>query len=284
MTLPAAFAFATPAAASTVPADAWWRLGVGIDNWHDAARAAAQQAVAETIAALQAEAAQTEPRGSRSSPRRPSTRSRADHSHVDLEVLRAAVSVSDVLRAHGVDVQRERGRIACPLHGGTNPQAFSYDRERWHCFACGTGGDVFALVMALRGCEFREALAVVAELAGVTTDTPSRVSTAELEQRQTIARRRQRRLERLNAWWRTRSHQWMSALFVTVNAVNQWQADAKAPNDEWWDELDDRCTARDRAEAMTEMFAEVRSVEQHVQAFIAEQRGLVTVPWGAASC
>lgn len=49
----------------------------------------------------------------------------------------------------------------CPFHDDRSP-SLSVWRDRWHCFGCGIGGDVFAFVMLQRGCSFREAVDVVA--------------------------------------------------------------------------------------------------------------------------
>lgn len=56
----------------------------------------------------------------------------------------------------------DKFRLACPVHQGTNASMI-LSREPsavWmsHCFACGFSGDALALVMAVRGCRFPEAL------------------------------------------------------------------------------------------------------------------------------
>ena len=43
----------------------------------------------------------------------------------------------------------------------------SEERNMWHCFGCGKGGDVFAFIMEIEGIDFREALSSLAERAGV---------------------------------------------------------------------------------------------------------------------
>ena len=56
----------------------------------------------------------------------------------------------------------------CPFHQERTP-SFMVNEEKamWHCFGCGKGGDVFAFVMEMEGLEFREALKMLAERAGV---------------------------------------------------------------------------------------------------------------------
>jgi DNA primase len=56
----------------------------------------------------------------------------------------------------------------CPFHGEKTPSFYVFpDRENWHCFGCGLGGDVFSFVMRSENVEFAEALRLLAARAGV---------------------------------------------------------------------------------------------------------------------
>jgi hypothetical protein len=58
------------------------------------------------------------------------------------------MTVEDVLRAHGWSVGT-RGRTNCPLHEGSNLEAFSYIEETWYCFAQCGGGNAVQLAQRL---------------------------------------------------------------------------------------------------------------------------------------
>jgi len=60
------------------------------------------------------------------------------------------VTVQDVLEKYGHDVGTG-SRTVCPLHAGTNRQAFSYTDQEWYCFACGEGGTALGLADRLAG-------------------------------------------------------------------------------------------------------------------------------------
>jgi DNA primase len=56
----------------------------------------------------------------------------------------------------------------CPFHGEKTPSFLvSPDKQTFHCFGCGKGGDVFSFIMEIEGLSFREALERLAARAGV---------------------------------------------------------------------------------------------------------------------
>jgi DNA primase len=85
------------------------------------------------------------------------------------ELIKEKLDVVEFLRGY-LNLQQagKNFKALCPFHKEkTASFMISPERQSWHCFGCGLGGDIFGFLMRYENLEFAEALRVLAEKAGV---------------------------------------------------------------------------------------------------------------------
>jgi DNA primase len=91
------------------------------------------------------------------------------------EQVRQAIDIVDLVGKYAQLRRQGRGYVAlCPWHDDTRPSLqINPERQSFKCWVCDIGGDVFSFVMKMENVAFPEALAMLAERAGITL-RPSR--------------------------------------------------------------------------------------------------------------
>ncbi|GCE10714.1 DNA primase [Tengunoibacter tsumagoiensis] len=89
----------------------------------------------------------------------------------------------------------------CPFHNERTPSFYVFrESQTWHCFGCNEGGDVFSFVQKQQGLDFHEALAYLAEKAGVSADAFGPAPSEE-DRQVGVARERLRKLNEEAFLW-----------------------------------------------------------------------------------
>src|SRR3989338_6167086 len=88
----------------------------------------------------------------------------------DIELIKSKINIVDLIQEYlplkkaGINFKAN-----CPFHQEKSPSFMvSPERQIWHCFGCQKHGDCFTFLMEKEGLEFKDALEILAQRAGVT--------------------------------------------------------------------------------------------------------------------
>lgn len=87
----------------------------------------------------------------------------------EIETIKAKLNIVDLIGEY-VRLQKagNNWKACCPFHNEKTPSfSVSEDKQVWHCFGCGKGGDAFGFLMEIEGLSFKEALENLAQRTGV---------------------------------------------------------------------------------------------------------------------
>jgi DNA primase len=89
-----------------------------------------------------------------------------------VQQIKERLSIQDIIAPY-VKLRRAGRSLVglCPFHKEKTPSFHvSSERGTWHCFGCGLGGDGFSFIEKVEGVDFKGALKMLAEKAGVTIE------------------------------------------------------------------------------------------------------------------
>ena len=88
---------------------------------------------------------------------------------IQVEEIKSKIDIVDLIREYiNVKAVGANFQALCPFHNEKTPSfVISPEKQIWHCFGCGKGGDIMSFVMEKEGLSFPEALKILDDKAGV---------------------------------------------------------------------------------------------------------------------
>ncbi|MDH3251661.1 MAG: DNA primase [Ignavibacteria bacterium] len=98
-----------------------------------------------------------------------------------IDEIRTSSDIVDVISSSLKLKKRGKNYVGlCPFHQEKTPSFnVSPDRQMYHCFGCGAGGNVFTFVMETEKVSFIEAVRTLADRAGIALPSPGREDSAK---------------------------------------------------------------------------------------------------------
>lgn len=141
-----------------------------------------------------------------------------------VQQIKDKLSIEEVVAPY-VELHRAGRQLKgrCPFHNEKTPSfVVSPDRGTYHCFGCSVGGDMFSFVQAIEGLDFKGALRVLADKAGVALVREDPQKRSERDAAYAV-------LEAATAWYHDQlindqaAVQYLHARGVTDKTIQLWR-------------------------------------------------------------
>jgi DNA primase len=99
-----------------------------------------------------------------------------------VEQIKQVANIVDIASLYTTLRQRGRNHVGlCPFHSEKSPSfTVDHDKQFFHCFGCGQGGDVFTLVMEKENMSFPEAVEFLANRCNIPLPEKKKLSAGQL--------------------------------------------------------------------------------------------------------
>ena len=86
-----------------------------------------------------------------------------------IEEIKSKIDIVDLIKEYiNIKAVGANFQALCPFHNEKSPSfVISPEKQIWHCFGCGKGGDAFSFVMEKEGLSFPETMRLLADKTGV---------------------------------------------------------------------------------------------------------------------
>lgn len=107
-----------------------------------------------------------------------------------IDQIKQAANIIEIASQYTNITKRGKSHIGlCPFHSEKTP-SFTLDIERqlYHCFGCGVGGDIFTLVMEKENLTFPETLRLLADKYNISMPEQKKISPQSIQEKEDIGR------------------------------------------------------------------------------------------------
>lgn len=114
-----------------------------------------------------------------------------------IEQIRSQTDIVDVIGEYMQLTKRGRNYFGlCPFHGEQTPSfSVSVDKQIFHCFGCGAGGNAITFLMDIDHISFQEAVAQLGEKVGISVDVAEHTHTHQHMHQVELSPEQERMLE-----------------------------------------------------------------------------------------